>query len=120
MRPKSSGPALMPRTHEPHCLSIRSSTAAKFTTVETDPTTETRHLKAALKAQNPKTPPQRHAGIALIMRTGWSRAVHGARREQAQGPLNKRLDLSDDDPGQPGSVRPEDRKVTINSYDSRM
>lgn len=37
---------------------------------------ETRHVKAALKAQNMKTDRNDARGLAHIMRTGWFRAVH--------------------------------------------
>ena len=37
---------------------------------------ETRHVKAALKAQQVKTDRNDARGIAHIMRTGWYREVH--------------------------------------------
>ena len=37
---------------------------------------ETRHAKAALKAQNVKTDKNDARGLAHIMRTGWYRVVH--------------------------------------------
>lgn len=90
---------------------------------------ETRHVKAALKAQTVKTDRNDARGIAHIMRTGWFRAVH-VKSTQSQKLrvllnnrrclLSKRLDIEAEIRG---SLRPFGLKlgvVTTRTFEARV
>lgn len=90
---------------------------------------ETRHVKAALKAQTMKTDRNDARGLAHIMRTGWFRAVHVKSPESQKLRvllnnrrclLSKRLDIEADIRG---SLKPFGLKlgtVTARSFDARV
>lgn len=90
---------------------------------------ETRHVKAALKAQNMKTDRNDARGIAHIMRTGWFRAVHVKSADSQKLRvllnnrkclLNKRLDIELTIRGSLKVFGLKTGKVTINSYEGRI
>jgi transposase len=90
---------------------------------------ETRHAKAALKAQQVKTDRNDARGIAHIMRTGWYREVHLKSHvsqklrvllNNRRCLLDKRLDIDSQIRGTLKVFGMKTGKVTIRSYEPRI
>src|ERR1019366_564978 len=90
---------------------------------------ETRHAKAAMKAQQVKTDRNDARGLAHIMRTGWYREVHVKSHDSQQLRmllnnrrclLDKRLDIDSQIRGSIRTFGLKLGKVTTATYDRRI